>query len=64
MLSKILKLNDVQELNKKEQGTINGGIVGNIFCRSRRDCFVATGEFDWACVPNPYSGGFGVCVPL
>lgn len=58
MLSKILKLKDVTELNKKQQKDINGGdIQFPIGCRTRRDCFIVTGEYDWACVNR-------VCVPL
>ncbi|WP_024770002.1 hypothetical protein [Aquimarina macrocephali] len=61
MLSKILNLKDVQQLDKKQQKTINGGILYPIGCRTRRDCFEVTGEWDWYCSISP-SGG-GTCMP-
>ncbi|WP_160114743.1 hypothetical protein [Aquimarina sp. AU474] len=58
MLSKILNLKDVQELNKKQQVSINGGtILYPIGCSRRRDCFEVTGEFGWACINR-------ICVAL
>ncbi|AXT61566.1 hypothetical protein D1816_14810 [Aquimarina sp. AD10] len=63
MFSKILNLKDVQQLNKKQQETINGGIQFPIGCRTRRDCFIVTGEYDWACSRNPHTHS-GTCVPL
>ncbi|NAS29507.1 hypothetical protein GTQ40_00845 [Flavobacteriaceae bacterium R38] len=39
MLKDILKLNGVQQLNKKEQNNINGGVQFPIGCSTRRDCF-------------------------
>ncbi|MBL0683891.1 hypothetical protein [Aquimarina mytili] len=58
MLKNILNLNDAKSLTKNEQKSIHGGSQsGTISCRTRRDCFVATGEFDWAC-------NQGQCIPL
>ncbi|EZH71869.1 hypothetical protein ATO12_05690 [Aquimarina atlantica] len=62
MLSKILRLKDVQQLNKKQQETINGGIQHPVGCRTKRDCLEAIGEWDWYCSISPY-GGYGTCMP-
>ncbi len=66
MLSKILKLTAVQQLNKEQQRSINGGLQYPIGCRTRRDCFIATGERDWACaLRNPSIPSQGrICIPL
>ncbi len=39
MLKTILNVKGAQELNKKEQGNINGGIRFPIGCVRRSDCF-------------------------
>ncbi|WP_298510364.1 hypothetical protein [uncultured Kordia sp.] len=39
MLKSILNLEGAKELNKKEQGNINGGIRFPIGCVRRSDCF-------------------------
>ncbi len=60
MLKQISKQGSI--LTKKEQKTIKGGeIQYPIGCRTRRDCFEVTGEYDWACIRH---GSHGTCVPL
>ncbi len=49
-------------LTKSEQKKINGGQYTPILCRTRRDCFDATGEYAWACSASP--GFYGYCIPL
>ncbi|MFD2563830.1 hypothetical protein [Aquimarina rubra] len=65
MLSKILKLKDVEQLNKKQQQGINGGgLQFPIGCQTRRDCFIATGERDWICaIAYPYAT-HKICKPV
>ncbi|WP_226294132.1 hypothetical protein [Aquimarina algicola] len=57
-MNQIKNLKKAVILSKKEQSSINGGgIIFPIGCRTRRDCFNVTGEFDWACVNR-------TCIPL
>ena len=58
MLKNILNLNQAKGLTKNEQKSIYGGHHHKaIGCSTRRDCFIAIGEFDWAC-------SNGQCIPL
>ncbi|SNR70655.1 hypothetical protein [Dokdonia pacifica] len=47
MLKNILNVEGVQELDKKQQTTINGGIL--IYCNSDSDCY-----FGLSCGPRGY----------
>ncbi|WP_459212685.1 hypothetical protein [Aquimarina rhabdastrellae] len=63
-MKEIKKIKDASLLTKKEQQSIQGGnLQFPIPCRSRRDCFLAIGELDWACVSQPHSP-FSYCQPL
>lgn len=57
MLKNIVHVSEAKSLTKEEQKSIQGGAQNPIYCNTRRDCFIATGEFDWACQYN-------VCIPL
>ncbi|WP_299433262.1 hypothetical protein [uncultured Aquimarina sp.] len=51
MLSEILKLKDVEQLDKKQQKGIKGGTIQYpIGCQRRRDCIIVTGDAGWACI--------------
>ncbi|WP_299258620.1 hypothetical protein [uncultured Aquimarina sp.] len=65
MLSKILELKNVEQLDKKQQKGIKGGTIQYpIGCQTRRDCFIVTGEFDWSCeIAYPYAL-HKICKPL
>ncbi len=51
MLSKILKLKDVTELDKLEQLSINGGYYcrTNLRCETSQDCWAVTGDLSDRC---------------
>ncbi len=50
MLSKILKLENVEKLNKSKQQTINGGSCRtNLRCSTSQDCWTVTGDMSDKC---------------